>query len=325
MQAIEIIKPGGPEVLTLCERAKPEPQAGEVLIKVKAAGVNRPDCVQRMGLYPAPPGITDIPGLEVAGTVDAVGEGVTAFNVGDAVCALVAGGGYAEYCTAPIETVLPIPAGFSFEAAAALPENYYTVWSNVIDRAKLANHETILVHGGSSGIGSTAIQLAKLVGASVITTAGTDEKIDFCKQLGADLAINYKTSDFVEEVRTFAMGGVDVVLDMVGGDYIDKNISCMAIGGRHISIAFLSGPNVQMNMLPVMLKRLVLTGSTLRPRDNDFKGAIAGQLLKNVWPALESKKIAPVIDTVLPLKDAAKAHALMEASTHMGKIILSVE
>lgn len=324
MQAIEISKPGGPEVLVSCEREIPLASPGEVLIKVQAAGVNRPDCVQRKGLYPPPPGVTDILGLEVAGTVEALGEGVEGFALGDAVCALVPGGGYAEYTTSPVETILPVPEGFSFLEAAAIPENYFTVWSNVFDRAGLRAGESILVHGGSSGIGATAIQLAKAFGATVLTTAGSDEKIAFCAELGADKCINYRTQDFVEEVLAATGGGVNVVLDMVGGDYIGKNIMCLAPDGRHVSIAFLGGPQVEMNMMPVMLKRLTLTGSTLRPRDNAFKGAIADALKAQVWPLLEAGKAKPVIDSVFALKDADKAHALMEASTHKGKIILEV-
>lgn len=324
MQAIEISKPGGPDVLVPCERDIPAPNAGEVLIKVKAAGVNRPDCVQRKGLYPPPPGVTDIPGLEVAGVIEAVGDGVTGFAAGDSVCALVPGGGYAEYCVSPVETLLPIPADFSYVEAAAIPENYFTVWSNVFDRAGLRPGETILVHGGSSGIGATAIQLAKAFGATVITTAGSDEKTSFCEKLGADKSINYREQDFVEEVLSYTDGGVNVVLDMVGGDYIGKNIMCLAPDGRHVSIAFLTGPQVEVNMMPVMLKRLTLTGSTLRPRDNGFKGDIADALQARVWPLLEKGQAKPEIDSIFPLAEADKAHQLMEASTHKGKIILEV-
>lgn len=324
MKAIEIKEPGGPEVLIVTERDKPVPNAGEVLIAVKAAGVNRPDVVQRKGLYPPPPGASDIPGLEVAGVIEAVGNDVEGLSVGQSVCALVPGGGYAAYCVAPMQTCLPVPDGLSFVEAAALPETYFTVWSNVFDRGALKSGESILIHGGSSGIGSTAIQLAKAYGTTVITTVGNAEKADFCKQLGADLVINYREQDFAKEVTDFAPSGVNVVLDMVGGDYIEKNIGCMAPDGRHVSIAFLSGPQVSMNMLPVMLKRLTLTGSTLRPRDNDFKGAIAANLQKHVWPMLVSGKVRPVIDTVLPLEKASDAHALMESSKHMGKIVLEI-
>jgi len=325
MKAIEIREPGGPDVLQISERDDPLPGAGQILIRVKAAGINRPDVVQRMGLYPPPPGASDIPGLEVAGVVEALGSGVASFKVGDSVCALVPGGGYAELCVAPIETCLPLPAGFSFVQAAALPETYFTVWSNLFDRAGLSAGETLLVHGGSSGIGSTAIQLARAFSATVITTVGSAEKADFCRELGADLTINYREEDFEACVADYTGGaGVNVVLDMVGGSYIAKNIQCLAPDGRHVSIAFLGGPQVELNMLPVMLKRLTLTGSTLRPRDNVFKGAIAAALQKNVWPLLEKGTVKPVIDTVLPLRDASAGHALMESSAHMGKIILEI-
>lgn len=325
MKAIEIREPGGPDVLQMTERPDPVPGIGQVLIRVKAAGINRPDVVQRMGLYPPPPGASDIPGLEVAGIVEALGAGVAGFDVGDTICALVPGGGYAELCIAPIETCLPVPGGFSFVQAAALPETYFTVWSNVFDRARLSAGETILIHGGSSGIGSTAIQLARAFGATVITTVGSAEKASFCISLGADLAINYRDDDFEARVADYTGGaGVNVVLDMVGGDYIAKNIACLAPDGRHVSIAFLNGPKVELNMIPVMLKRLTLTGSTLRPRDNEFKGAIAFSLKENVWPLLEKGAVKPVIDTVLPLKNASEGHALMESSGHMGKIILEI-
>lgn len=325
MKAVEITKPGGPEVLVQADRPVPTAGPGEVLIEVKAAGVNRPDVVQRLGLYPPPPGASDIPGLEVAGVVSALGEGVTSVALGDKVCALVPGGGYAELCVAPAETCAPMPEGLSFIEAAALPETYFTVWSNVFDRAGLCEGETFLVHGGSSGIGSTAIQLAKSLGATVITTAGSADKADFCRSLGADLAINYRETDFEQAISDFTDGaGVNVVLDMVGGDYLQKNINILAPDGRHVSIAFLKGPAVEVNMMPVMLKRLVLTGSTLRPRDNAFKGAIAASLQEKVWPLLESGSIKPIIDTVLPLANASDAHQLMESSQHMGKIVLEV-
>ncbi|MBO6506718.1 MAG: NAD(P)H-quinone oxidoreductase [Kordiimonadaceae bacterium] len=325
MKAVEITKPGGPEVLVQTDRPEPIAGSGEVLIEVKAAGVNRPDVVQRLGLYPPPPGASDIPGLEVAGVVAAVGEGVTSVTLGDKVCALVPGGGYAELCTAPAATCVPMPEGLSFIEAAALPETYFTVWSNVFDRAGLSEGETFLVHGGSSGIGSTSIQLAKAFGATVITTAGSADKAEFCKSLGADLAINYRETDFEQAISDFTDGaGVNVVLDMVGGDYLQKNINILAPDGRHVSIAFLKGPAVEVNMMPVMLKRLVLTGSTLRPRDNAFKGAIAASLHEQVWPLLESGAVKPIIDTVLPLANASDAHQLMESSQHMGKIVLEV-
>ncbi|MBL4837034.1 MAG: NAD(P)H-quinone oxidoreductase [Kordiimonadaceae bacterium] len=324
MQVIEILKPGGPDVLVPAQRAMPEVPSGYVLVKVRAAGVNRPDVVQRMGLYPPPPGASDIPGLEIAGVIEQVGESVEGFGVGDAVCALVTGGGYAEYCLAPVETILPIPSGLSFIEAAALPETFFTVWSNVFMRAGLVQGEAILLHGGSSGIGSTAIQLAKAFGATVYTTAGSDDKTAFCKALGADAAINYRTDDFVTCVEKLTDGkGVDVVLDMVGGDYIAKNIACLGIGGRHVSIAFLQGFNVEMNMLPVMLKRLTLTGSTLRARSLDFKAGITADLRQKVWPLLATGAIKPVVDTIFPATSAAAAHTMMEASSHMGKLVLN--
>lgn len=326
MRAVEITTPGGPEVLRLVVREKPAVKAGEVLIRVKAAGVNRPDVVQRLGLYPAPPGASDIPGLEVSGLIDEVGEGVRDLNVGDAVCALVPGGGYAGYCVAPVDTVLPIPKGLSFAEAAAIPETYFTVWSNLFMRAGLQRGESLLVHGGSSGIGSTAIQLAKAFGVKVYTTVGNSKKAEFCRSLGAEAVFNYREVDFEEQISNVTEGrGVDVVLDMVGGSYINKNIGCLAPDGRHVSIAFLQGPKVEVNMLPVMLKRLILTGSTLRPRDNSFKGSIALALRENVWPLIEKGVLGPVLDSQFPLEEAAKAHELMQASTHMGKIMLSLE
>lgn len=323
MKAIEITKPGGPEVLQPGTRPDPEPGEGQVLIRVKAAGVNRPDVVQRLGLYPPPPGASDIPGLEVAGTIEAVGAGVAGLTAGDRVCALVPGGGYAELCVAPMETCLPVPDGLSDAEAAALPETFFTVWSNVYDRAGLTAGETLLIHGGSSGIGSTAIQLAKAFGSTVITTVGSEEKASFCRDLGADLVINYREEDYEDRIMDHLGGaGVNVVLDMVGGDYVQKNINLLAPDGRHVSIAFLKGPQVEINMMPVMLKRLVLTGSTLRARDNQFKGAVARALKANVWPLLSDGKVRPVIDTKLPLDAAAEAHRLMESSKHMGKIVL---
>lgn len=329
MHAIEISSPGGPDVLKLVERPKPRIGPGEVLIEVHAAGVNRPDVLQRLGLYPPPVGASDIPGLEVSGIVVEVGANVSCdrpdISIGDSVCALVPGGGYAEFCVAPIETVLPVPEGFSFVEAAAIPETFFTVWSNVFDRAGLQAGESLLVHGGSSGIGSTAIQIAKAFGVRVFTTVGSAEKAEFCQKLGADEVIEYRQNDFVEIVKTTTDGkGVDVVLDMVGGDYINKNINCLTADGRHVSIAFLQGPKVEINMLPVMLKRLTLTGSTLRPRSNAFKGAIACALQEKIWPLFKVGTIKPVIDTIFPFAEAANAHALMETSSHMGKIVLSV-
>jgi len=325
MKAIEITTPGGPEVLKPCERDTPVAGAGEILIRVEAAGVNRPDVVQRLGRYPAPPGASDIPGLEIAGEVVALGDAASGFKEGDKVCALVPGGGYAEYCTANAASAMHVPKGFSMVQAAAIPETYFTVWSNLFDRAGLKAGETLLVHGGSSGIGSTAIQLAKAFGAKVITTVGNAEKASFCEALGADVVVNYREGDFVDAVKDFTDGaGVNVVLDMVGGDYIARNIDCLALEGRHVSIAFLQEPQVNINMLPVMLKRLVLTGSTLRARDNAFKGAIAANLQKHVWPLMEAGKVAPVIDSVYPLDQACEAHTRMETSLHMGKIMLEV-
>jgi len=323
MNCIEISKFGGPEVLVMAERETPIPKPGQVLIKVQAAGVNRPDVIQRMGHYPAPPGDSDIPGLEVAGDIEALGEDVTGLAVGDRVCALIGGGGYATHAVAPSETVLAIPAGMDYVTAAGIPETFFTVWSNVFDRAYLRPSEWLLVHGGSSGIGSTAIQLAKAFGAKVITTAGSRDKVDFCKGLGADHAINYRSEDFVAATMAATDGvGVNVVLDMVGGDYIERNISCMAPDGRHVSIAFLGGPSATLNFLPVMLKRLTLTGSTLRARDIAFKGAVAKAVQASVWPLLTSGQIKPVIYETFDLADASKAHQLMETSGHMGKLIL---
>ncbi|WP_374764050.1 NAD(P)H-quinone oxidoreductase [Yunchengibacter salinarum] len=326
MKAIEITQPGGPEVLKPVERPVPEPGPGEVLIKVTAAGVNRPDVFQRMGLYPAPEGASDIPGLEVSGRVAALGEGVTEFQEGEPVCALVTGGGYAEYCVAPVETCLYLPEGLDEVAAGGVPETFYTVWSNMFDRAELKQDETLLIHGGTSGIGTTAIQLAKSYNVTVITTVGSDEKAAFCRdELGADLAINYKTQDFVAETKAFTKDrGVDVVLDMIGGDYVARNIACMAEEGRHVSIAFLGGSKVSLDMGPVMRKRLVLTGSTLRARDNGFKGAIAGKLRVKVWPLIEQGMVTAVVDRTFPLDRAADAHAYLDEGKHRGKVILTL-
>ena len=325
MTAIEITTPGGPEALQPTERPVPQPGKGEILIEVHAAGINRPDVLQRMGKYEPPPGASDIPGLEVSGIVAALGEGVTDIKVGDKVCALLAGGGYAEYVTAPSAQVLPIPAGLSMVEAACLPETFFTVWSNVFDRGRLKEGETFLVHGGSSGIGTTAIPLAKAFGAKVFTTAGSAEKCAVCVELGADRAINYKDEDFVEVIKAETKGrGVDVVLDMVGGDYIPRTISIMATEGRHVSIAFLQSPKVALNFFPVMTKRLTLTGSTLRARPIADKKAIADQLREKVWPLLSSGKIAPRVYKTFPLAEVAEAHALMESSQHIGKIALVV-
>ena len=325
MTAIEIASPGGPEALRPTTRPRPRPQAGEVLIAVAAAGVNRPDMLQRKGAYNPPPGASDIPGLEVAGTIAAVADDVTGWRVGDGVCALVAGGGYAAFCTAPAVQCLPVPDGLSLVEAAALPETFFTVWSNVFDRGRLAAGETFLVHGGSSGIGTTAIQLARAFGARVFTTAGSAAKCEACTALGAERAINYREEDFVEVVKAATGGrGVDVVLDMVGGDYVERSLSVMAPDGRHVSIAFLRGAKVTLNLQVAMVKRLTLTGSTLRPRPIADKAAIADKLREHVWPRLSAGEIKPVIHGVFPLADAAKAHALMESSDHIGKIVLTV-
>lgn len=325
MNAIEITQPGGPEVLQPTTRPAPHPGPGEVLIAVEAAGVNRPDMLQRQGAYAPPPGASDIPGLEVAGLIAAVGEGVEGWRVGDAVCALVAGGGYAERCVAPAVQCLPVPDGLSLVEAASLPETFFTVWSNLFDRARLQPGESLLVHGGSSGIGTTAIQLGRVFGVRVFTTAGSAEKCRACEALGAERAINYREEDFVAVVKDATEArGVDVVLDMVGGDYVPRSISCMAVDGRHVSIAFLRGPATTLDLNAVMRRRLTLTGSTLRPRPVAEKAAIAVQLREHVWPKLADGSIRPVIHQVFPLAEAANAHALMETSTHVGKIMLAV-
>ena len=326
MTAIEIAGPGGPEVLVPTEREVPEPGPGEVLVAVEAAGVNRPDVMQRQGLYPPPHGAPDIPGLEVAGTVAALGEGVDTPAGGARVCALVAGGGYAEYCTAPAALCLPVPAGLGAIEAAALPETFFTVWTNVFDRARLAEGESLLLHGGSSGIGTTAIQLARAFGATVYVTAGSKAKCDACLALGADAAIDYREEDFVERVRALTgKRGVDVVLDMVAGDYLARNLKCLATEGRLVIIAVQRGPKVeQLNVLPIMLNRLTVTGSTLRPRTVEQKADIARALHERVWPLLAAGTIRPIVHARFPLADAAGAHRLMESSEHIGKIILEV-
>lgn len=323
MTAIEIREPGGPEVLVPASRPVPEPGTGEVLIRVAAAGINRPDVLQRAGGYPPPPGASDIPGLEVAGEVVGLGDAVKGRKLGDKVMALVAGGGYAEYCTAPAAQCLPIPKGLDMIEAAAMPETFFTVWSNVFDRGRLTAGESILVHGGSSGIGTTAIQLAHAFGARVFTTAGSADKCAACEKLGAARAINYRDEDFVTVVRDLTGGaGVDVILDMVGGDYIARNIKALAPEGRLCQIAFLGGSKAEVDFLPMMLKRLTLTGSTLRPRPVEFKAAIARALEKNVWPLVEKGTVKPVLFKTLPLAQAAEAHRLMESSAHIGKIVL---
>ncbi len=325
MRAILIAKPGGPEVLQIRELPRPVPREGEILIKVEAAGVNRPDVFQRMGAYPPPPGASDIPGLEIAGEVVAVGAGAARYPLGARVCALVPGGGYAEYCVAHESNALPIPQGLSAIEAGAIPETFFTVWTNVFERGRLEAGETFLVHGGSSGIGVTAIQLAKAFGANVITTVGSDEKARACLSLGADLAINYKTQDFVAATRAATGGrGANVILDMVGGDYTPRNHAAAAIDGRIVQIATLNGPKVEIDLRVIMSKRLYHTGSTLRPRTAAEKAAIAEALQEKVWPLLAQGRCKPVIDFVLPLADAAKAHQRMESSAHVGKIVLTV-
>ena len=325
MIAIEITGPGAPEVLQPVERAVPQPSANEVLIKVAAAGVNRPDIMQRMGMYPPPPGASDIPGLEISGAIVKSGSRATHLIEGEVVCALVTGGGYAEYCLASAELCIPIPTGMTAIQGAALPETFFTVWSNVFDRGQLAKEETLLVHGGTSGIGTTAIQMARAFGATVIVTAGSEEKCDFCLKLGAVAAINYKEQDFVKEIeRLTGERGVDIILDMIGGDYFPRNLKCLAADGRLVQIAIQHGPKTELNLLPVMLKRLTITGSTLRARDVSFKAEIADNLRKKVWPMLANGQITPVIHSTFPFTEAAKAHELMESSQHIGKIILTV-
>jgi NADPH:quinone reductase len=326
MTAIEITEPGGPEVLKLGSRPMPLPGAGEVLIKVEAAGINRPDVMQRMGQYPPPAGASDIPGLEVAGTVAMVGLGAHHTKVGDAVCALVTGGGYASYCVAPEPQCLPVPKGLGMAEAAALPETCFTVWTNLFERGNLRAGETVLIHGGTSGIGTTAIQLAKALGAQqIFATAGSRDKCHACEKLGATRAIDYKHEDFVKVVKDATAGrGVDVILDMVGGDYIQRNINALAPDGRIVNIAFLKGSQAEINLLPLMLKRGTLTGSTLRARTVEQKGAIAAPLHRVVWPLLEQGKIKPQIYRTFPLAAAAEAHRLMESSAHIGKIVLTV-
>ena len=325
MTAIEIREHGGPEVLVPGSRPVPQPAEGEVLVKVAAAGINRPDVLQRQGGYAPPPGASDIPGLEIAGTIVALGAGVTDWKVGDQVTALVAGGGYAEYCAAPAPQCLPLPKGLDMAAAAAIPETFFTVWSNVFDRGRLAEGEAFLVHGGSSGIGTTAIQLAHHFGARVFTTAGSADKCRACEELGAERAINYREEDFVTVVKEATGGkGVDVILDMVGGDYIARDVAALAPEGRLVFIAFLGGPKAEINFMPVMLKRLTITGSTLRARSVAFKGAIAQALKAKVWPLIESGKVGPVLYRSFPLAAAADAHRLMESSAHIGKIVLKI-
>jgi NADPH2:quinone reductase len=330
MNCVEISTPGGPEVLKPAGRPTPQPAAGEVLVKVAAAGVNRPDVLQRYGKYPAPAGASDLPGLEIAGTVAALGEGVTQLRIGDAVCALVSGGGYAEYCTAPVPQCLPIPKGLSMVEAAAVPETFFTVWTNVFERGRLKAGEIFLCHGGASGIGTTAVQLAKAWGARVFATAGTDEKCAAVTKLGAERCINYKTEDYVAVIKDATKGdakgeGTDLILDMVGGEYVGRNIQLARLEGRIVQIAFLKGPKTEVNLDPLMRKRLTLTGSTLRARSVAEKGVVAAQVKQNAWPLIEAGKVKPVIYKVFPLAEASEAHRLMEADTHIGKLVLKVD
>lgn len=323
MQAVEITEPGGPEVLQLVERPKPEPRDNEVLIRVAAAGVNRPDVLQRMGLYPPPPGASDLPGLEVSGEIAALGASVSGWSVGDKVCALLPGGGYAEYALADAGSCLPIPKGLPIEHAAGLPETFFTVWANVFDDADLQAGETLLIHGATSGIGVTAITLAKAMGAKVVATASSKAKREAAKKLGADSVYCYKTDPWEKEIAE--AGGVDVVLDMAGGDFVPRNLACLNPHGRHVSIAFLRGADAPVNIFNVMRKRLRLTGSTMKARTAEEKAQIAQRLKDNVWPLLESGSVAPVIDQIFPLAEVAAAHQRMEDGAHIGKIILKTD
>lgn len=326
MTAIAISEPGVPDVLKPETVPVPQPAEGEVLIKVAAAGVNRPDVIQRKGHYPAPPGASPLPGLEVSGTVVALGSGVEPEWMGRKICALTNGGGYAEYCVAPAGQCLPIPENMTMEEAAALPETLFTVWSNLFNRGFAREDETALIHGGTSGIGTMAIMLAKLFGLNVIVTCGSDEKCTAAKSIGADHAINYKTHDFVEEIKKITDGqGVEVVLDMVGGDYVARNLDCLKEDGRHVTIAVQGGAKATLNMAQIMMRRLTLTGSTLRPQSAERKALLADEIYRYVWPDIEAGKVKPVMDKVFALKDAAKAHTHMEAGDHIGKIILKVE
>jgi NADPH2:quinone reductase len=325
MRAVEVSKPGGPEVLKLVERPVPVPKANEILIKVAAAGVNRPDVLQRMGNYPVPPDASDLPGLEVAGEVVAMGDSVTMWKIGDKVCALVHGGGYAEYCVAPEVQALPLPKGLTLAEAASLPETFFTVWSNVYDRGGLKPGESLLVQGGTSGIGVTAIQMAAATGNRVFATAGSDEKCAACVRLGAEKAVNYRTQDFAAEIKAATGGkGVNVILDMVAGDYVPKELKCLADEGRLVFIAFLRGHKTELDVNEVMRRRLHITGSTLRPRPVEFKGYVAKNLREKIWPLIEAGRIKPEIYRSFPLEEAAEAHKLMESSQHIGKIVLTV-
>ena len=325
MNCIEITKPGGPENLLLVKKQTPKPSLDEVLIKVKAAGINRPDIMQREGRYPPPPGASDIPGLEIAGEIVEINASNTRFKLGDKVCALVSGGGYSSYCNAPIQQTLPIPRGLSFVEAAAIPETFFTVWTNVFDRGNLSKQDTILIHGGTSGIGTTAIQLARAFGAKVFTTVGSDEKCMKTKILGAELSINYKKQDFAEEINHYTnKKGVNMILDMIGAEYFEKNLNILSINGKLVIIAFQGGFEKKLNLLPILIKRLTVTGSTLRPRSPNEKGLIAESLFKKVWPLIEKGVVMPQIYVTYKLEDASKAHTLMESSQHIGKIVLTV-
>ncbi|WP_026198398.1 NAD(P)H-quinone oxidoreductase [Wenxinia marina] len=322
MRVIEIGRPGGPDVLTVASREVPKPGPGEVRIRVAFAGVNRPDALQRAGAYAPPPGASDLPGLECSGIVDRIGEGVTDWSEGDRVCALLPGGGYAQYVVTPAAHCLPVPEGLGMKEAACLPETFFTVWSNVFGRGRLQAGERFLVHGGSSGIGTTAIQLARAFGARVFATAGSAEKCAACTRLGAERAINYREEDFVEVLT--AEGGADVILDMVGGDYIARNLKALAEDGRLVQIAFLQGPKAELNLAPLMARRQTITGSTLRPQSVLAKARIAEDLAREVWPLIAAGRVAPVMFRTFPLAEAAAAHALMESSEHIGKIVLEV-
>jgi NADPH2:quinone reductase len=322
MRAVEISAPGGPDVLQLVDRPRPEPDHGQVVIQVAWAGVNRPDALQRAGLYNPPPTASDLPGLEASGIIAAIGTGVTGWAVGDPVCALLPGGGYAEYVATPAAHCLPVPEGMGLKEAACLPETYFTVWSNVFTRGGLKGGERFLIHGGSSGIGTTAIQLANHFGARVFVTAGSDAKCQACVDLGAEVAINYRDADFVEVMK--AEGGADLILDMVGGSYIQRNLTALADDGRLVQIAFLQGPKVELNLVQLMTRRLTMTGSTLRPQSDLAKARIAQDLREAVWPLLAAGRIGPVMDSEFPLDQATAAHARMESSGHIGKIVLEV-
>ena len=325
MRAVEISRPGGPEVLKVAELPKPAPKANEILVKIAAAGVNRPDVLQRAGNYPVPPDASPLPGLEIAGEVVELGAAVKLWQRGDKVCALANGGGYAEYCAVPETQALPVPRGLSMAEAASLPETFFTVWGNVYDRGRLAPGETLLVQGGSSGIGVTAIQMAAATGNRVFATAGSDEKVAACVRLGAEKAFNYKTQDWVAEARAATGGkGVNMILDMVGGDYVPRELKCLAEEGRLVFIAYLRGPKTELDIDAVMRRRLTITGSTLRPRSAEFKGDLARNLREKIWPLIEAGRIKPQVYKTFPLEQAADAHGLMESSQHIGKIVLTV-